>query len=161
MAIDWPTGFPIALRRDYGFEGEDVVLRTKMQGGNTLLRQIAPEGPEQIPVSWVMSDDVMALFKYWFANIAKSGSAEVAMPLRTNGLPVETQTVTFASRPAYSLIGHRYWRVSARLETRLPKLYTELEYQIAGYFGGESNFRLFANPIDKATNTDIPARQSR
>lgn len=161
MALAWPSYMPTVLRENYGFEQTDVVARTEMEGGPRRLRQIAPPGPETVPVSWMLMDDQMALFKTWFQRDALSGSARIDLPIRTRGQPVEVQTAYFISPISWRLETPRKWRASATVQIVKPRVYSDLEYTAAEVLGGESAFYRFADPIDRITNTDTPNNQRR
>lgn len=140
MALAWPTYMPTVLREGYGFEQTDVVARTEMEGGPRRLRQIAPPGPETIPVTWFLDGPRMQLFKSWFQNFAASGAALIDLPIRTDGNAVEVQTVNFITPISWRLEGARYWRASATVQTRQPKGLSADEYNAIVAAGGPAVF---------------------
>lgn len=155
MAIAWPSYFPIALRAGYGVQAADVVARTPMEGGPQRLRQIAPPGPEQIPVSWIMSSAVLQMFRaYWIYDLA-SGSALVDLPLLTDGA-LAMQTINFVGAYRQELVGAKTWRVSATVETRRPKVLSASDYQGLAEAGGPDGFTAAEDQLNTTVNVDLP-----
>lgn len=155
MAIAWPSYLPIALRAGYAVEAADVVARTEMEGGPQRLRQIAPPGPEGIPVSWIMSENVIEAFRAFWVYDLNSGAALVDMPIRT-GAALSVQAVNFSGAYRQEPAGARSWLVSATVQTRRPKVLAESEYRAITDNGGPEAFAAWEDQLDTIVNVDFP-----
>lgn len=152
MAVAWPAYLPIGLRAGHSVQIAEVVDRTEMEAGPVRLRQIAPPGPETIPISWVMSSATQQQFrKFWQRELA-SGAALVDMPIRTDGTEVTVQTVNFMGAPLYTLEGPLRWKVTATLQTRSPLVIDDALFDFVAGNGGADEFLAIAQGVYHVTN---------
>jgi len=117
----WPTTLPAPLANGYSLKPVDQSIRTNMEVGAARSRRRTFARNDKVPVSWLFSDDQMAIFRTWFEHGttgAAGGAAwfSIVLSIGTGGMA--TVTARFIGPFTANRIDRANWVVTAELEIR-------------------------------------------
>lgn len=117
----WPSTLPSPLANGYAIKPVDLSIRTNMEVGAARVRRRSFARNDKVPVSWLFTDDQMAIFRAWFEN-GSTGAAggaswfSVSLSVGTGGMsPV---TARFVGPFTANRLDRFNWTVSGELEIR-------------------------------------------
>jgi hypothetical protein len=117
----WPSSLPSPLANGYAIKPVDQSIRTNMEVGAARVRRRSFARNDKVPVSWLFSDDQMAIFRAWFEN-GSTGAAggacwfSTSLSIGTGGMV--TATARFIGPFSANRLDRFNWTVSGELEIR-------------------------------------------
>jgi hypothetical protein len=117
----WPSTLPSPLANGYSIKPVDQSIRTNMEVGAARVRRRTFSRNDKVPVSWLLTDDQMAIFRAWFENgsTGASGGASwfsTSLSMGTGGM--SAVTARFVGPFTANRLDRSNWAVSGELEIR-------------------------------------------
>ena len=116
-SINYPSNLPLPLHDGHSVNHVSPILSSELQTGRVRKRRAYTTTPSIISVSWTFNIDDAIDFEYWFKETLKDGIEWFNMDVRISLgiLPKVCRFVDIYTGP--SLIGRRYFKFEADLET--------------------------------------------
>lgn len=115
MLFQYPSMLPPFLSQGYGYEDDDDLIRTDIQGGPSDVIKRTHQGCSAFSVSSNMTDTQFAIFEAWVTYALNGGVCwfEIPMPV---GHGMVTHTARLVDKYNANRATHGKWTVSAVIE---------------------------------------------
>lgn len=147
---EYPDYLPCPLRRNYGIQHVDPMVRTEMSTGRARQRRAFQYVPCIVTIEWNMSPENAMLFEAWFKYDITDGAEWFLCPLKTplGYRQYECRFTGIYDGPTYDAASR--WNFSAEVELRERQILSEEWYR----YGQE--FISGMSIIDLALNREYP-----
>lgn len=118
--MGYPTTLPKPVARGYMLKPIDSSLRTDMDVGSARVRRRTQARNDRLSLTWVLTDDQMAVYRAWFDDPAEAdgGTAWVALSLPIGDGGSSNIEFRFIGPYQAAASGGLIWTVTAEVEVR-------------------------------------------
>ena len=159
MSNSWPSLLPEGQISNYGYQRQDMVIRTEMDTGYTRMRRRFSDAPATASISWVMTGPQFAYFEGWYLHTIEGGASAFTTSINVGAGGCVSHECRFLSPYSVELIRDDLYRISASLMvTRLSVLSGDTIAVIDEY-GDVTSYWAFIDIMDTHVNVELPASE--
>ena len=132
----WPDLLPNPLASGYSYQAQAPFIRTNMDSGLARQRRRFTRIPSTVSVSWIFTQEQLALFEGFVHYDISDGSDWFAAKI-ANGQELRSVKARMTAAPKIDLIEPGIWHASVQMETMDMPMATVDEYEVLRDFGAD------------------------